>query len=293
MISQIKVVRSDQQEFIFSLMGYGSNWVFLQSGLDGFGSFEKEISTVNKAKGHGDIMVGSRIGKKDRTIRATNNLIRNNDKERLALTRFFRPDDEYKVYITYGGRTLWREAEIYKFNCPTPPDITNRLDVEIVFLFPDPLWKSYDNFGKNIAGKTATGGFPYIAKRTGAKKGHTTGVLDFTREVTLVNDGDVSSEARVEIGFTGDVVNPKLIINDHYVRMLETYHEGDVLVMDFEQLPPRVTLNGVNRLGYGDRTSQWEDMSLELGANIIKYDADTGNNLMRVTVFYNKRYAVI
>lgn len=293
MISKITVVRNDDKKFDIELMGFNNTgWVFLKDGLEGFGEFEREISTTSIARGNGDLILSRRQGKKDRTIRFTN--IKRNylESERRSLLDFFRPDGTYKVYITYAGTTLWQEAEILKFKAPTPPK-GKKLTCELIFLFPSPSWKSYDNFGKNIAGTTAMAAFPYCVKRDGAKKGFASSVLDFSRTVEIKNDGTQETNCRVEMAINGDVKNPQIIINGHYGRMEETYHEGDLLIMDFESIPPRVTLNGENRLGWADRTSEWEEMALKVGVNTIKYDADEGNNLMSVVVYYNKIYGAI
>ena len=71
-------------------------------------------------------------------------------------------------------------------------------------------------------------------------------------------------------------MNPKIIINDNYVRVLDNMKANDVIIIDFTQNPPTVKKNGVNFIGHCDRTSAFDDMQLPVGSSEISFDADTG-----------------
>ena len=109
----------------------------------------------------------------------------------------------------------------------------------------------------------------------------------------LDNDGDVETYCKAVISANGDVVNPKIIINDNYVRVLDNMKANDVIIIDFTQNPPTVKKNGVNFIGHCDRTSAFDDMELPIGSSEISFDADTGSNLMNVSIYYNKLYGAI
>ena len=53
----IRFVRSDEREFLID----GTDWKIPSKGLDGFGSYENDITTVDNAVGDGGIIV-SEIG---------------------------------------------------------------------------------------------------------------------------------------------------------------------------------------------------------------------------------------
>ena len=62
----IRFVRSDEREFLID----GTDWKIPSKGLDGFGSYENDITTVDNAVGDGGIIVSDRIAPKDRTVTA-------------------------------------------------------------------------------------------------------------------------------------------------------------------------------------------------------------------------------
>ena len=91
----------------------------------------------------------------------------------------------------------------------------------------------------------------------------------------------------------GTVVNPKLTVNGNYVRVIDTMQLGDVIIIDFVKNPPTVQKNGANYIGHCDRTSAFDDMALVVGDSEISFDADTGSNLLDVSIYYNKLYGAI
>ena len=60
--ASVRIVREDNKEFKID----GSDWKLLE--LDGFGAFENDISTVDKAIGDGSIITSDRIAEKDQTL---------------------------------------------------------------------------------------------------------------------------------------------------------------------------------------------------------------------------------
>ena len=111
--------------------------------------------------------------------------------------------------------------------------------------------------------------------------------------VNISNDGDVEAYCKVVFKSKGAVLNPKLIINGHYVRVIDQMQDGDVIVMDFVASPPTVTKNGVNFIGKCDRTSEFDKMALVVGDSTLQYDADNGTNVLSVSVYFNKLYAAM
>lgn len=287
----IRIVRnSDGSEFS---IGTGHDWRFLKNGIDGFGSFNNDLSYVDNGIHDGGIITSSRISKVDRTIQCAYIYPSKNDVERRRVTAFFNLKDTYKVYMTYGGRTLWAEGYLAKSKLSMSADISVRMDLTITFTFANPYLKSFDDFGADIASKKEMMAFPYLSAFNVNPKGVTGSIFNFAKVVHLDNDGDVETYCRAVFKANGEVVNPKLIINGEFVRVIDTLEHGDVLEMDFTTLPPRVTKNGVNFIGHCDRTSNFTDMVLSLGDCAVQYDAEDGDNNLAVSIFYNKLYASI
>lgn len=281
----VELVRSDGRKFTLN----DNHWKIPSNGLEGFGSFNNDISIVDNAVGDGGVITSHRVSQKDRTITAKSDNVHLAEILRDEATSFFNPKMTYKVYLTYMGRTRWAEGRIEKFHLSTG-NIHQPMTLTVTFLFADPYLKSKEDFGKDIASISPLAGFPYLCT---AAQGAPTGMFNFASEVNLSNDGDVEAYCKVVITANGEVVNPKIIINGHYVRVLDTLRIGDVIVMDFAANPPTVRKNGVNHIGRCDRTSEFDQMGLVIGESKLQYDADNGSNMLSVSVYYNKLYAAI
>lgn len=281
----VKLIRSDGREFTLN----NEQWKIPSDGLEGFGAFNNTISIVDNAIGDGGVVTSHRVAPKDRTITALSRNVNLAEILRDEATAFFNPKMTYKVYLTYMGRTRWAEGRIEKFDLSTK-NIHQHMKLMVTFLFADPYLKSYEDFGQDIAAVSGGGGFPYLCTRT---QGSPTGIFNFATVVNLSNDGDVDAYCKVVLTASGEVLNPKIMINGHYVRVLDTMTSGDVIIMDFAANPPTVRKNGVNFIGHCDRTSEFDEMGLIIGDSTLQYDADNGSNMLSVSVYYNKLYAAM
>ena len=284
-IVKVRFVRSDDREWSID----GSNWGIPSNGLEGFGAFDNQISIVDNAIGDGGIVTSHRVSQKDRTITAISKNVNMMEILRDEVTAFFNPKMTYKVYLTYMGRTRWAEGRIEKFNLSTK-NVYRRMKLTITVLFADPYLKSFEDFGKDIASVSGGAGFPYLCRQN---VGQPTGIFNFSQIVNLSNDGDVDAYCKVVMTANGEVENPKIIINNHYVRVIDTLVEDDVIIMDFAANPPTVKKNGVNCIGKCDRTSEFDEMGLVIGDSTLSYTADNGSNNLSVSIYYNKLYAAM
>lgn len=285
----VRIVRDDNKEFLID----GTDWRIPSDGLEGFGKFENSIVTEDYAVGDGGFVAARRLGVKDRTIKAKSRIVQLNDILRRTATSFFKPSKTYKVYVTYMGETRWCEGVIQAFSIPAE-NIHRKMTMMVTFLSPDPYLKSADDFGKNIAEVVGMCGFPYLCSVTpGTVKGVTGGRRKFAKEVFLDNDGDVDAYCKAVFRASGDVVNPSLTVNGNYVKVLDKLVADDVVIMDFTKKPPTIMKNGVNCIGKCDRTSDFDKMNLIVGTSEVSFSADNGSNLLDVSIYYNKQYAMI
>lgn len=281
----VRLVRSDGREFSIN----DNYWKIPSNGLEGFGSFNNDISIVDNAIGDGGVITSHRVSQKDRTIRAISRNVHMAEILRNEAVSFFNPKMVYKVYLTYMGKTRWAEGNIEKFDISTG-NIHQPMELMVTFLFADPYLKSYEDFGKDIASISAMAGFPYLCT---AEQGSPTGMFNFASTVNLSNDGDVDAYCKVVIAASGSVTNPKIIINGHYVRVIDVMKDGDTIIMDFASNPPTVRKNGINYIGHCDRTSEFDKMGLLVGDSLLQYDADNGTDFLSVSVYYNKLYSAM
>ena len=281
----VKLVRDDGREFVLN----NEDWKIPSNGLEGFGDFSNDITVIDNGVGDGGIFSSRKVSPKDRTISAKSRNIHLAEVLRAEATSFFRPKNTYKVYLTYMGRTRWAEGVIEKFHLSTD-NIYQYMILTVTLLFADPYLKSYEDFGQDIASISGMAGFPYLCTRA---QGSPTGRSNYATMVNIANDGDVEAYCKVVFRAAGTVSNPKLIINGHYVRVIDQMHADDVIIMDFVASPPTVTKNGVNFIGKCDRTSEFDKMALRVGDSLLQYDADSGTNVLSVSVYFNKLYATM
>lgn len=283
----IKFVKPDNTSFTIRQNG---NWRFLKDGLSGFGLADGQLSYVDNVMGDGGEIKNIRLTRIDRTIKAVYMLRDYNANARRDFTKFFTPRITYKIYLTYMGVTRWAEGTLYKLQMSEKLDDTLLLSAVMTFAFANPLWRSVDDFGQDIAAITPQFGFPWMVE---VDNSIPVGVFNFAREVNLYNDGDVYAYPRVIILAKGYVENPKIIINDAFVKINDILADNDEIIMDFGALPPTVKKNGVNIFGKADKKSQFTLMYLDLGDNVVSFDADNGSDNLAVTIYYNKMYTVI
>lgn len=286
----VRIVRDDGEEFWID----NEKWMIPNDGLENWANLPHSVSVQENASYDGGIVTNQRVEAVDRTVEAELLSPEGNADARAEAIRFFSPRHTYDVHLTYQGRTRWCQGVQYAFKCETG-NIYQPVAISWTVLCPMPYLLSEDNFGKDVALITAKFGFPYhsVVQSTPAgvyKRGFVMGVYDFNRTVGIQNDGDVTTFPRVVIRADGTVENPRISIGDKFVRFVGTLRQGDELVIDFEQRPPRVTLNGQNAINKVDRASSFTSFQIEAGDTTFEYDADSGENVMSVSLYYWKRY---
>lgn len=283
----ILIERDDGKRFI---CGSAYDWRLKKDSLDAFGEVANEITYTDNGNADGGFISSTRLSSVDRTIQLAYIRKDRNDIERRLVTSFFRVANTFKIYVTYNGRTRWADGVIARFAIGTKTDIRDLLEVSVTFTFANPYWKSSDDFGKDISALTPMMAFPYLSQKD---VGTTAGRFVFSQELTLENDGDVQSLFVAKITANGACTNPKIIIGDAYVRVIDEMQQGDVITMDFTATPPIIKKNDENFIGHCDRTSDFSGMKLALGNNTIRYEADDGSDNLDVSIYYNKLYLTV
>lgn len=182
------------------------------------------------------------------------------------------------------GKTLWCDAKVRIVSIPSE-NMYSLTKFTVSFVRESPYLKSIDEFGENLAQTMNIYGFPsYITSNVGLVYDY----FKFADYVDITNDGDVDTFMRVVFTATGEVVNPKIIKDNKYVKILDTMQNGDIYELDFVKLT--IKKNGNNAIGKIDRTSDFSAMKLNIGDNIVSYSADSGEALLGVYIYYNKLY---
>lgn len=279
---------SDGKIFI---VGNNRNWRFQKKGgLSGFSDFSADLTYDDNYARDGGTTWHSRLTQKKRTLKIVYLYPDDNAIERDKLTTYFKYNALYNIYITFMGRQRYAEGRLCKMAVTEETETYKCVKSTMTFAFDDPFLKSVDDFGRDIAAVTPTTAFPYLSKLV---KGKPTGVFNFQKQVVLNNDGDQISYPRVKITMLDNVWNPIIYVNDNFIRFIDTLVRDDVIEIDFTKIPPTVRKNGLNAIGLCDRESNFDEMYLKLGNNVVRFDADNGSDEMIVSIYFNKTYTII
>lgn len=253
--------------------------------LDGLGNPTIEIFTEKRAVGSGDLVTAKRLASRAITVRTTSRVHGINSQLRTIASSFFSHAYTYDVEFQYDGITRKAtECELKAISIPTE-NLYKPFRLTVTVLAPAGYLQGGGMNGQNLNEVRGGFGFPYVSL---VDFGFNYGVYLFNQKATIVNDGAGPTFVRAVMTCRGEVVNPRLTHGDAFVRVVATINEGDTLVIDTEKRI--VTLNGQNAITHVDKASNFQGMTLDVGASEIGFAADSGDNLLDVSVYWAKRY---
>ena len=280
-VVHVYFTRSDGREFRFDDAPMG-----IQS-LKGVDAPATEVFTEKNAIGDGDVVTGKRIASRAIEISAASRIYELNEQMRKIASAFFNPFYTFDVRVVYGrfSRTA-RTCELKALAMPTE-NLHSRFKMTLTMFAPNGYLEGDGIYGKDINAVTARLGWPWVSV---AGQGFLFSKFDFSQNIEVNNDGDAATYIRALFTVTGtDVVeNPRLYKDDAYIRILTQLHPGDELEIDTEKRVVRI--NGENALHMVDKTSSWQGMRMNPGANTFGFDADTHDNQLAVRIYYAKRF---
>lgn len=209
----------------------------------------------------------------------------NEDWNRQRLIGFFNPkfDGVLKVNRNGNEKKITYAVSSFRF---TNEKMNEWLQFEIVLECNQPYFESMDDFGNNVASISKQFTFPLAIL---ANKGKIMGYKTFHNDVVLMNDGDCETGCRIDIkAVGGQVVRPKILLNDEFVAVNVMLKDGDVLKIDTNERKKSILLNGENVVQKIDRKSTF--FGLAVGTNMLKYESTEGYAFMEVYVYFYKKY---
>lgn len=287
----MRFVRSDGRVLE---MGKGTMWVITE--LIGWGDLDLTVNMTPNVLSDGSSLVSKRVNDKDRTVKAT--YVGKSDKVAAHenVSSFFNPKFTYKAYVTpHECATRWVEGELYDRDIP-PIKANGDPSAIFTLLCPDPYFRDIDGNESAFGDSVPMLGWPYVsyADEEGLEypPGLVSGVLVFDGLNSIVNGGDVTTAYKVRIEAQGKLVNPTITKDGRFVRMLLNLSVGDVLEIDFESAPPKVTKNGQNVIHYASRDSAFTKMAMQPGKNVFSFTVDNEENrsLAKVQVLFHEKF---
>lgn len=283
-----RIVRSDGIE-----MTLGKDWRITE--LENWAQLSYSVQSSEIPSLDGAIVKSKRVKSQDRSITAVYTGA-NKEQARADAIAFFNPKYTYEVHVTYMGRTRWCKGEQIGFKA-SEENIYQPVSIDWTILCPNPYLIGEDIFGKDISQAQGRFGFPWVSilpvskgSLPGANVGAVVSIREYASQVDIENSGDVPGGVRIIITPRENLKNPKVTVNNGWVRLLGTFSTSDTIEIDTINHPPKVLVNNHNAMNKADRKSQITSMQLLPGKSVIKFDADEGKEAAGVLIYYNKQY---
>lgn len=252
---------------------------FTDSDLD------NEITTTKTNLQDGETVAGAALGMRGITIEGLYPLEAKSNATERRLKKVLNP--KLKGVLTF------RDTEVERYIDVLPESTVDIIrkpghgEFSIDLIAPFPFWKEREKT-EYIALLTPQLKFSLvIPKRKGIVFGRRKPIL----ETKVENVGDVASGFRVVFRAKGPVENPCIInkITEEKIKILKTMERGDIIEVINLPYQKQVYFNGIKSFSILDRRNS-KFFTLEVGKNLIGYQADLNTINLDVIIYYSPLY---
>ncbi len=269
-------------------MGSGQDiWISSVAGLE---ATDYSIVCSNNSQLDGGFVASRQM--LPRVIEVTFSHTNGTEEDLQRISSFFNPKHSGTLTVDWAFGKRMIDYDVKKFRIVRRDNLWSKYRLEVELLCADPVFYSTDNFGKNLAGVIPMFAFPLAIKKSGS----VVSCKIFNQESNFFNNGDLKSGIMVKfIAQRGTVTNPRFanLTNGGFIQIGTTARPfnmkvGDELIIDTRTRSKAITLNGENAYLYINRQST--SLELDVGDNILRYDA-AGNMInLDVFLYYTPQY---
>jgi hypothetical protein len=294
----VTIKNSKNQEVILE----GANPVnFGLIAIDGIDATQYTQSINTNGATFGGTLTGTKLSPRQLSFEFALMKNQNEQANRLFLERFLSPLQEFDVVISRLDTSRHIKARVSAFNV-SQEFLQASQYCKLTMVAPNPFLMDMSDFGKDIASVDPQFAPPFLMNAT---TGQIMGIIKNDNLTTIINNGDL------DVGFSArfvakdnvsdivlyDARNSTLDpLSGSFIRVIETMQSGDIInisMMDGAKSITKTTtvgeqvsiLNIINRL---DRASSF--FKIKQGANVIGYQAETGQNALEVRLYYTPLY---
>lgn len=256
--------------------------------VDGLG-VEIDVESEKSTGQDGELYKGAVATKRNIVIKAT--VVPPDNKTHAEIRdeffAFFVPRESGTLYI-YDGDAPARKIEYKTESCDFEMDGIFRV-VTLSLLCPDPTFKAQADETAAMAEIIGLIEWPVEVEAE-----FEVGIKATSLMATVVNDSSVTRGMTITFRASGEVVNPGLVEvgRQESLRILTTMHAGDVITVTTGYGKKRVKLTrgteetNINNLWEFGGT--W--LQVEPGKNVYRYTADSGTDVLEVTLASTPAY---
>lgn len=284
-------INSRGEQLVFSATSrYHVN---VSKDVSGLSDVSNTIYSTSSMGQHGDTYVGTRIEPRDITIKGK---IKDEDREtqlrlRRDMVKILNPELDGTLYYTYG--TFTRKIGARVDGSPTFSRSSLSQEFQIDFSCLSPFWEQERESLEYIASWHGSWEFPCEIVQSDAES-MIFGYRDESVIVDVYNRGDISTGMRVVFRALDEVVNPVLLNVDtqEYIKINKTMAQGDVITVNtiYGQKGVTLTSGGAESNAYRYLDVDSTFLQLEIGDNMLRYDATSGSGNLDVTIYYSPLY---
>ena len=254
---------------------------------EGIESSDFIVHTSSNATLDGSTVSGKKVEERVISVTFAIDDLRNTETIREELIKFFNPKHPIELEVTYGNRTRRITGEMLEFKFTSQSSMWDYLEARLSVKCPYPYFANMDNFGKNIASITPQFAFPLYIPPGGRIHSYRA----FQQETTLLNDGDVPTGIEIRlIAERGQVTNPKItkVSTGEFIEVVREMNKGDVIIINTNQGNKAIYFNSENITNEKSKLSSF--FSIDIGANVISYDAEENYTNLDVRLYYSPKY---
>lgn len=264
-------------------LGRGSVYRWLSySGIE---ASDIQLDTVERAQLPGAFVQSRRVGPRTITITFSVSDKKRTEELRPWLISFFNPYKPGRLKVTRSGVT--RVIDFWIAGQPefVQPNIhDDYLHVTVELLCPDPFFRDEEEtvyvYNKLVPLLT----FPF---NTFKGAGISAGIWRDEFVATLKNDGDVPTGIHCTLYIEDFVINPKISLDDKFIRVLASLNRGDVVEIVTEAGNKTILINGEARHLYDLRSVFFE---IPVGQSRLEISADDGAEHMTARFAFARRW---
>lgn len=269
---------------------------FFLMKAEGLSGVETQLFTSKVAGQHGETLHGQSMGMRDIGLEIA--IIAKDDKElymlRRRLNKVLNPVLG-KGYLYYSNDYGTWKLGVNTINAPICGEKTAAsVEVRINMSATDPFWRSINDKHNSIALWVGDFEFPLEIHQEGIIMGHKIS----TYIVNIYNSGDTDCGMIIRfVAKNGKVKNPNLlnVKTREYIKINKVLEVGDILEINTNFYNKKVELirqgECSNAFHFIDLNSVF--LSLHVGDNLLRYNADEGLDALEVDIYHTDRYVGI
>lgn len=261
--------------------------------VTGLYGVESKIYSTNSAQQYGDTYTGQRIEPRNITITGainTRNKTQSIELRRKAL-RILNPELKGTLKYVYE-----KYVKVIDVRITDRPDFYRKKvlqEFEINFIALNPFWKNETVTKEEIASWLGAWEFP-IEIDEESPDGMIFGYREESVIIDCYNAGDIATGVVIEFKALGNLETPSLlnVKTGEYIQINSTMQAGDIITVNTEYGKKGAILerNGETIDCFKDIDVDSTFITLNVGDNILKYDAKSGLDNLEVSIHYNPLY---